>query len=121
MSKKKPETKTSIAADIFEWIEMIILSACVVLLIFTFVARPAVVDGASMENTLHDKELLIISDAFYKPEYKDIVVVQKIDSSHPAPIVKRVIATEGQTVDIEGFLYWYNGANPHITSVEKVG
>ncbi len=23
----------------------------------------------------------------------------------------------GDTVDLEGFLYWYNGANPHITSV----
>ena len=23
----------------------------------------------------------------------------------------------GDTIDMEGFLYWYNGANPHITSV----
>ena len=101
MSKKTNDTKASFAAEIFEWIEMIILSACVVLLIFTFVARPARVDGRSMENTLHDKELLIISDLFYKPEHGDIIVFQKINSTHPAPVVKRVIATEGETVDYD--------------------
>ncbi len=103
MSKTKTETKQSVAADIFEWIEMIILSACVVLLVFTFVARPASVDGRSMENTLHHKELLIISDVLYKPQSGDIVVLQKINSSHSAPIVKRVIATEGETIDYDYF------------------
>lgn len=101
MSKKETTAKPSFAAEIFEWIEMIIISACVVLLIFTFIARPASVDGRSMENTLHDKELLIISDLFYEPERGDIVVLQKINSDHSQPIVKRVIATEGETVDYD--------------------
>ncbi len=101
MSKKTQSAKNSFAADVFEWLEMIILSACVVLLFFTFVARPARVDGASMENTLHDKEMLIVSNAFYKPSRGDIVVLQKINSVHPAPIVKRVIATEGETLDVD--------------------
>ena len=26
----------------------------------------------------------------------------------------------GDTIDLEGFLYWYNGVNPHITSVKVV-
>lgn len=26
---------------------------------------------------------------------------------------------EGDKVDIEGFLYWYKGANPHITAIKK--
>ncbi len=93
--------KKSIAKDIFEWIEMVILSACAVLLLFTFVVRPAFVDGRSMENTLHDKELLLISDILFEPERGDVIVFQKINSTHPAPIVKRVIATEGETVDID--------------------
>lgn len=101
MSKKETTAKPSFAAEFFEWIEMIILSACVVLLIFTFIARPASVDGHSMENTLHDKELLIISDLFYEPERGDIVVLQKINSDHSQPIVKRVIATGGETVDYD--------------------
>lgn len=100
MSKKEIAPQPSFAADIFEWIEMIILSACIVLLIFTFVARPAMVDGASMDDTLHHKEMLIISDMFYEPERGDIIVFQKINSTHPAPIVKRVIATAGETVNL---------------------
>ncbi len=101
MKDKNVTQKNSFAAEVFEWLEMVILSACVVLLVFTFVARPANVDGASMENTLHDKEMLVISDMFYKPKHGDIIVFQKINSVHPAPIVKRVIATEGETIDID--------------------
>lgn len=100
-NKKQNEAKSSFSAEIFEWLEMIILSAAVVLLIFTFIARPAIVDGSSMENTLHHKELLIISDLFHEPQYGDIIVFQKINSSHPKPVVKRIIATEGETVDYD--------------------
>lgn len=101
MSQKKSEEKVSFAAEIFEWLEMIILSACAVLLVFTFIARPARVDGASMENTLFHKELLIVSDLFYEPDRGDVIVLQKINSGHPAPIVKRVVATEGETIDYD--------------------
>ena len=100
MSKNNNVPHGSLAADIFEWIEMIVLSACIVLLIFTFVARPAMVDGPSMDDTLHHKEMLIISDVFYEPKRGDIVVFQKINSSHSAPIVKRVIATEGEEITL---------------------
>ena len=98
MSEKQPR---SLVADLFEWIEMIILSACVVMLVFTFVARPARVDGASMEETLHHGEMLLISALGSQPEHGDVIVFQKINSSHPAPIVKRVIAKEGETIDID--------------------
>ncbi len=96
MSKKR-----SLSAEIFEWVEMIVLSACAVLLCFTFVLRPARVDGASMQNTLYGGEVLLISDILYTPERGDILVFQKINSTHPDPIVKRVIATEGETIDID--------------------
>lgn len=101
MSKTNSNKKLSLSAEVFEWLEMIILSACIVLLVFTFVVRPANVDGQSMEDTLHHREMLLISDLFYEPERGDIVVFQKINSTHPEPIVKRVIATEGETVDID--------------------
>ena len=102
MSNKDSKDAVSFSANIFELLEMIILSACVVLLTFTFLVRPARVDGASMENTLHHGELLLISDVLFEPERGDILVFQKISAwAHPAPIVKRVIATEGETVDID--------------------
>lgn len=96
MSKKR-----SVSAEIFEWVEMIVLSACAVLLCFTFIIRPAKVDGASMQNTLYGGEVLLISDILYTPRRSDIIVLQKVNSSHPDPIVKRVIATEGETIDID--------------------
>ena len=106
MAKLNPKAqdaaaKQSVEASIFEWIEMVVLSACLILLIFTFVVRPARVDGNSMQDTLHNGEMLIISDIAYKPTRGDILVFQKINSTHPDPIVKRVIATEGETVDID--------------------
>lgn len=101
MAQNKEVPKNSSAANIFEWVEMIILSAALILLIFTFVARPARVDGNSMQDTLHDGEMLLISNIGTEPKYGDIIVFQKIDSMHPSPIVKRVIATEGQTIDID--------------------
>ena len=76
-----------------------------VLVAMAFCFRHSVVDGGSMENTLYDREHLIISDLFYSPKNGDIVVVQDLSKAHTSkelakPIVKRVIATEGQTIMI---------------------
>ena len=90
--------------EIFEWVEMIVVSFCAVVLVFTFVARPAVVVGDSMLNTLINKETLIISPIADEYEYKDIVVFQipeNLGKQHGDAIVKRVIATEGQWVDVD--------------------
>ncbi len=101
--KKKRKKVSGTVKEIFEWVEMIVVSFCVVVLIFTFVARPAVVVGDSMVNTLIDGETLIISPLADEYEYMDIVVFQipqNIGKQHGDAIVKRVIATEGQWVDV---------------------
>ena len=55
-----------------------------------------------MDYTLYDKDRLIISDLFYTPDTGDIVVVQDTkESMFRGPIIKRVIATAGETVDID--------------------
>ncbi len=89
------------AETFYEIAETLLLSTAVVIIIFTFFVRLAVVDGPSMRQTLEHGDVLIVSDLFYEPEYGDIVVVQKINSAWPSPIVKRVIATGGQVVDID--------------------
>ncbi len=102
--KKNPRKVSRGVAELFEWIEMIVISFCAVVLIFTFVARPAVVVGDSMLNTLHEDETLIISPLATDYKYKDIVVFQipqNIGGVHGDAIVKRVIATEGQWVDVD--------------------
>ena len=97
----------------YELVEMLGTVTVVIMLIFAFVVRLNVVEGQSMEQTLHQNEYLVVADPLftYKPARGDIVVVHKIDAVYPKdgaateaytdPIVKRVIATEGQTVDID--------------------
>ncbi len=72
-------------------------------LVFLLIFRVVVVSGTSMNMTLLDGDyLLLISNTFYHtPQNGDIVVISKRSFDDGAPIVKRVIATEGQTIDID--------------------
>ena len=67
------------------------------------VFRVVVVSGPSMMQTLKNGDaLILLSNVFYKsPKYGDIVVASKDSFKNGEPIIKRVIATEGQTVDID--------------------
>ena len=73
------------------------------MLVFTFCGRLTRVDGPSMDNTLQHNELLLVWSLGYKPQQGDIVVLNKTTATHlgGVAIVKRVIALEGQTVDID--------------------
>jgi signal peptidase I len=87
--------------ELFEWIEMFSGVLLVMILIFTFAVRHMVVEGASMERTLYEEDVLIVSNLFYEPAQNDIVVIQVPNTVFDKPIIKRVIATEGQTVDFD--------------------
>ena len=84
----------------FDFLELFIFTLLAVVLLTTFVFRHSVVEGHSMQNTLQDGEHLIISNLFYTPKKGDIVVCHDKASGHQAPIVKRIIATEGDTIEI---------------------
>lgn len=90
--------RSRFANDLFEFFEMLIVAACAILFLFTFVARVQVVDGDSMLRTLEDGDRLVVSGFFYTPEAGDIVVFQDLDSGREHAVVKRVIATGGQHV-----------------------
>ena len=99
---KSPKKKDFIR-DIYDVIEMFAICAACIIVFFSFFARLTIVDGNSMNDTLVDKEWLVISNFLYEPSAGDIVVLQDISLNHPAlqkPLVKRVIATGEQTVDI---------------------
>lgn len=96
-----PPDPFKLAREGYEWVEMLVGLIVSVLLIFTFIGRIAYVDGPSMNETLHDGDMLIVSNLLYTPKQNDIVVFQAYDSSIRGGIVKRVIATEGQVVDID--------------------
>lgn len=91
----------SLKSEIFDWLEAICFSIIVVFLLFTVFIRPAQVVGDSMLPTLVDKDrLILVNNVISGIESGDIVVITQ-PSSIGHPIVKRVIATEGQTVDID--------------------
>lgn len=94
-------TPMKLLKETYDWIEIFVITITAIFIVFTFIARIAYVDGDSMLNTLHDRETLVVSNLFYKPKYGDIVVFQSPDSGINGGVVKRVIATEGQTVDID--------------------
>ena len=70
------------------------------ILIFTFVVRIIVVSGSSMENTLQNGDSMLVWCLGYEPKQGDIVVLTQ-RSYQEDSLVKRVIATEGQRVDID--------------------
>lgn len=89
------------ARVIYDWMEIFAVSIAVVFFLFSFVARIAVVDGGSMLPTLENGDKLIVRQLFYKPKQGDIIVCQSESYGMEKPLVKRVIATEGQTVVLD--------------------
>lgn len=97
---------TKIKKDIFEWLEIAVVCVIFLVLLLTLTFRVVSINGESMENTFYSEEKIIISKLFYTPEYGDVVVISRnMDNSSDevakAPLIKRVVATEGQTVDID--------------------
>ncbi len=107
-SDKVEEVIENAQKEFFDWLDVITVALVLVVLVFTFVFRVATIDGNSMLNTFHNGEKVVISNAFYTPKYGDVVVISRNYNSEPdktehnsQPIIKRVIATEGQTVSID--------------------
>ncbi|MDL2288674.1 signal peptidase I [Oscillospiraceae bacterium OttesenSCG-928-F05] len=96
--------------ELYEWAQALVFALIFVVLVNVFVVRIIGVDGFSMEPTLHNLDKIAISNVFYTPEPGDVVVFTK-ESFREEPLVKRVIATSGQTVDInfETHEVWVDG------------
>ena len=89
-----------------EQVELFVIIFAAIILIFSFFMRTCRVSGDSMNNTLYDKENVLISNLFYTPDRGDIIVFHQTDADNPnnnEPIVKRVIALAGDTVKVEHF------------------
>ena len=87
----------------FDFLEVFSICMACIILTFTFAARLTRVDGHSMDDTLQDGQYLVVSNLFYTPTPGDIVVLQNTSLNQPVlkePLVKRIIAVGGQTVDI---------------------
>lgn len=88
---------------LFDFLEVFSICMACIILTFTFIARLTKVDGHSMDDTLNDGQYLVVSNMFYTPKVGDIVVLQNTSLDYTSlrePLVKRIIAIGGQTVDI---------------------
>ena len=103
---KAAETKrkaTKWQKNILLYLHDFVSLVAILILVSLLLVRVVVVSGTSMTNTLMNGDyLLVLNNLFYKnPQQGDIIVASKDSFDNGAPIVKRVIATEGQWVDID--------------------
>jgi signal peptidase I len=103
MSEQDKQTAEKEGRDLYEWVQALVCSVLTVVLVFTFGIRLIGVDGHSMVPTLQDGDRLLVTTSLLSGDYEygDIVIIQKGSFAGGEPIVKRVIATGGQTVDID--------------------
>lgn len=93
--------KTPFIETVYDWLDTFLVALVVVTLIFTFVFRQVQVEGDSMYDTLQNGDRLLINNIGYTPTAGDIVVIKADAINDKKPIIKRIIATAGQTVDID--------------------
>ncbi len=100
--RAEPQKEKSRSRELYEWVQALVCSVLAVVVVFTFGIRLIGVDGHSMLPTLQDGDRLLVLNSMLCGSYEpgDIVVLRK-ESFLPTPIVKRVIAVEGQVVDID--------------------
>ena len=100
---EKPEKNTSPASNALDYLRDLVSILSGILLVLLLLLRVVVVSGPSMKNTLIDGDyILLLSNVFYtEPTQGDIVVASKNSFKNGEPIIKRIIATEGQEVDID--------------------
>ena len=99
MSKEELIAKNN--KSTYEWIQSLLIALAVCVVVFLFFVRIIDVKGTSMVPTLQDADKMLISGLFYKPKAGDIVVFKKDEYNPNRALVKRIIATEGQTVNID--------------------
>ena len=100
--RAEPQKEKSRSRELYEWVQALVCSVLAVVVVFTFGIRLIGVDGHSMLPSLQDGDRLLVLNSMLCGRYEpgDIVVLRK-ESFLPTPIVKRVIAVEGQVVDID--------------------
>ena len=92
--------KNKLPVYIFEMFKSVIFLFAIISILFTFFVKDVNIDGQSMKNTLFDGDKAILTSFLYTPEVGDIVAIDA-EQQIGKTIIKRVIATEGQTIKID--------------------
>ena len=100
--EQPPKKKSSFLTSLVENLEVLVCAACAVILLFTLGFRVCAVNGTSMYDTLKHEDKLLVSNIAYTPERGDIIVFHMTGGDKfNEPLVKRVIATGGEWIDID--------------------
>ena len=111
-SKETEESKKlTFPQKIIDSMRDIVVVFVIFLIVYMLLFRVVVVDGSSMNNTLYngDRLILLSSTVYQDPKPGDIVVCSLQDFNNGRCIVKRVIAVEGQTVEIKDNKVYVDG------------
>ena len=100
-NKEKVPPELRARRETYDWIQCIITALIICVVVFSFFIRVIDVSGSSMNPTLQDGDKMLVSDLFYKPKVGDVVIFKKDEYDPDKALVKRVIATEGQVVNID--------------------
>lgn len=87
--------------EIYDWVHCLSIALIICVVIFAFFFRLIDVKGTSMNPTLNNGDKMLVSGLFYSPKAGDVVVFKKDEYDPERALVKRVIATEGQVINID--------------------
>src|SRR5690625_3283189 len=92
-----------------DWIKIIVVALVIALIVRKFFFSPIIVDGPSMQPTLHDQDKMIVNKFIYylkDPERFDIVIFH---ANNEKDFIKRVIGLPGEHVQVENNILYING------------
>lgn len=104
--------KLNVMTEIWDWTKSILLALAIVFIIHQFVFNLSKVDGRSMAPTLEDGERLFVNRIIYfitEPSHGDVVILKDPRSDKKQYLVKRVVATSGDQVEIRNERLFVNG------------
>lgn len=101
--KKDGKKQEQPGRGVYEWAQALVCSVLAAVVIFAFGARVVGVSGGSMRETLQNGDLLLVVNRALCGDFQrgDVVIAAKAAFENGEPIVKRIIATGGQTVDVD--------------------
>lgn len=100
--ERQDQSKQSNSSELISWVKMIVSAFIIAFLLRTFVFQMALVNQSSMEPTLHEGQMLIISKMNYlvgEPDRGDIVVLK--DDAENKLLIKRVIGLPGEEIQLK--------------------
>ena len=101
--KKDEKKQEQPGRGLYEWAQALVCSVLAAVVVFAFGVRVVGVSGGSMRETLQNGDLLLVVNRALCGEFQrgDVVIAAKPAFERGEPIVKRVVATGGETVDVD--------------------